>query len=64
MTEVLILSDRGNQRVLKLLRYLRTCALGNPERFKNVAKVTHLVGDKKRTRVSLMTVLTEIGMRY
>lgn len=47
MTEVLILSDRGNQRVLKLLRYLRTCALGNPERFKNVAKVTHLVGDKK-----------------
>lgn len=64
MTEVLILSDRGNQRVLKLLRYLRTCALGNPERFKNVAKVTHLIGDKKRTRVLLMTVLTEIGTRY
>lgn len=27
---------------------MRTCALGNPERFKNMAKVTHLVGDKKK----------------
>lgn len=29
---------------------MRTCALGNLERFKNMAKVTHLVGDKKKNK--------------
>lgn len=42
MTEVLIHSDQ------KLV--LRTCALGNLERFKNMAKDTHLVDDKKKNK--------------
>lgn len=41
------------------------CALGicDPERFKDVSKVSQLVSNKERTRNLLMAVLTEIGMK-
>lgn len=47
MTEVL---NRSDGKLVLRTCALGTCALGNLERFKNMAKDTHLVGDQKKNK--------------
>lgn len=64
MTEVMkCYNSKISENIWATMYTFSALRMRDPERFKNVSKVTQLVSDKEGTRILLMAVLTEIGMK-